>query len=146
MDRSPRIPADLIGATCRDVVLTPDAAARAALAARLQLPDIPALTCTFTLSRDRAGTVFARGKLDATVVQEDVTTLDAFTAELHDAFTLRFVPETDLRDTLDPEDPVDEVGYTGGILDLHEAMCEQLALALDPYPHSPDHTGDALLD
>jgi uncharacterized metal-binding protein YceD (DUF177 family) len=138
MDRSARVPVDVIGGAPREVVLTPDAAARAALAERLQLPEVTTLTCAFTLSRDRAGTVIARGQLDATVVQEDVTTLEPFSADLHDAFTIRFVPEADLRDALDPEDPVDEVGYDGGALDLHEAMCEQLALALDPYPHKPD--------
>ncbi len=129
-----RVVVDLVGATPREVVLAPDAADRAALAARLHLPQVPALTCRFVLTRDRAGHVLGQGVLEATVVQEDVTTLDPFVSDLREDFTVRFVPAEALDDTIDPDDPVDEIGYDGGTIDLHEAMCEQLALCLDPYP------------
>ncbi len=135
MSTRPRpVVADLIGAEPRDVVITPDAAALSLLAARMGLPAIEALTCRFTLSRSKAGTVKAAGLLEATVVQEDVVTMEPFAAALRESFALRFVPEEKLQDMLDPDDPEDEVGYTGATLDLEEAMAQQLALALDPYP------------
>jgi hypothetical protein len=36
-----------------------------------------------------------------------------------------------------PDDP-DEIESADGIADLGEAVAEQLALALDPYPRAPD--------
>ena len=134
MNGSARIVADRLGPEPREVVLTPDDAARNALAERLGVPAVTALTCRFVLSRGTADAVLARGSLHAVVERDDVVTLDRFEASLHETFTLHFVPETDLSDTVDPEDPVDEVGYSGGMIDLEEAMCQQLALALDPYP------------
>jgi uncharacterized metal-binding protein YceD (DUF177 family) len=132
-----RVVVDLVGAKPREVVLTPDEADRAALAARLHLPAVPALTCRFVLTRDGAGRVLGQGVLEAAVVQEDVTTLEPFSQTVREDFTVRFVPAEDLDDEIDPDDPVDEIGYEGGTIDLHEAMCEQLALCLDPYPHRP---------
>lgn len=137
---SGRIAASLIGPTPRVVTLTPDFAARATLARRLLVPEISALTCRFVLSRDRFGAPVAQGVLDAVVVQEDVTTLCPFAAAVTEAFTLRFVPEGGLAEVIDPDDPVDEVSYDGTMIDLHEALCEQLALALDPYPHQPSQS------
>ena len=39
----------------------------------------------------------------------------------------------------DPES-IDEIPYEGSTIDLGEAAAEQLALALDPYPHKPGAT------
>jgi uncharacterized metal-binding protein YceD (DUF177 family) len=129
---------DLVGTKPREVVLIPSEAERAALAARLHVPQLRALRCRFVLTRDDEGRVLGKGNLEATVVQEDVTTLDPFASDLHEDFTVRFVPAETLDDEIDPDDPVDEIGYEGGTIDLHEAMCEQLALCLDPYPHRPE--------
>jgi uncharacterized metal-binding protein YceD (DUF177 family) len=119
------------------ITLTADAPARAALATRLHLPEVIALACDFRLHRDRAGRLAATGALTARVIQEDVTTLDPFEAEVRETFALRFVPEESLPEVIDPDDPVDDIPYAGATIDLTEAMYEQLALALDPYPHGP---------
>jgi uncharacterized metal-binding protein YceD (DUF177 family) len=132
-----RVVVDLVGAKPREVVVAPDAAGRAALAARLHLNGLPALTCQWVLTRDGGGRVLGRGMLRAAVVQEDVTTLEPFEQEVREDFTIRFVPAEELDDEIDPDDPVDEIGYEGGTIDLHEATCEQLALCLDPYPRAP---------
>ena len=128
---------DSVGSAPREVVLQPDAAARGALAARLGVPALPALTCRFHLHRDRADRLLASCVLEGRIVQLDVDTLEEFETTLHETAALRFVPHAALSDTIDPDDPVDEVGYSGGTVDLDEAMEEQLALSLNPYPRAP---------
>ena len=61
---------------------------------------------------------------------------EEFPATVTEAFTVRFVPAGTEDDDPDPES-VDEIPYAGGRLDLGEAAAEQLALALDPFPHKP---------
>jgi Large ribosomal RNA subunit accumulation protein YceD len=109
----------------------------AALAQRMKLPAVLSLTCRFRLERDLAGTLVARGHLIARIVQTCVVSLDDFTATVEDRFEVRCVPEGMESDDPDPE-ALDEIAYTGGIVDLGEAAAEQLALALDPYPRCPD--------
>jgi uncharacterized metal-binding protein YceD (DUF177 family) len=111
-----------------------------ALAARLRIPAVEALSCRFRLHKLPGGAVAADGGLHARVVQTCVVTLDDFPAEIDEAFRVRFVPagtETDEEDlTADPESD-DEIPYEGVFIDLGEAAAEQLALTLDPYPRSP---------
>ena len=130
------------------------AAECAALAARMGLVALRALSCSFRLRRlaggaeGRAGLVIeAHGRLRAEVVQTCVISLDPFPAVVEEDFTVRFVPSGDCPadDDLAGFDPeaVDEIPIAGGVLDLGEAAAEQLALALDPYPRKP---GAALPD
>ncbi len=111
-------------------------AERAELAARMQLPAIPALRCSFRLDRGSAGIVVASGRLEATVVQTCVVSLDDFEAPIAEDFVVHFVPEGSETDDPDPES-VDEILYRGDVIDIGEATAEQLALALDPYPRRP---------
>ena len=62
--------------------------------------------------------------------------LDNFPQGVTERFQLRFVPAGQESDDEDPDAP-DEIPYAGNALDLGEAAAEQLALALDPYPHKP---------
>jgi uncharacterized metal-binding protein YceD (DUF177 family) len=133
-----RLDVENIGHSPRELLLRPDPSFRAALAERLRIQGVSELSCRFVIRREWAGGVLVRGTLDAVVVQDDVATLEPFAAPVHEDFVLRFLPEEKLRDVIDPDDPVDEVGYTGSLIDLEEAMSEQLALALDPYPRHPD--------
>ncbi|MCC6718171.1 MAG: DUF177 domain-containing protein [Acetobacteraceae bacterium] len=123
----------------REVVATP--AECAAIAQRLQIPAVAALSCRFRLVPAGDGVVAAEGRLAARVTRECVVTLELFEAELVEAFRLRFVPadamEEDEDIMLDP-DADDEVPYHGRQIDLGEAAVEQLALALDPYPRMQD--------
>ncbi len=108
----------------------------AALAARMRIPAVHALSCTFRLRPLPGATLEADGTLTASVTQECVVTLDAFEQDVSERFVVRFVPEGREGDDPDPEAP-DEIPYAGAVIDLGEAAAEQLALALDPYPRKP---------
>jgi len=131
------VPLAQIGAgTEREVVATP--AECEAVAARLLIPAVSALSCRFHLTPAPGGAVVAEGQLRSRVTRECVVTLELFEAPIEEAFRLRFVPEEDLSDDdlLDVEAD-DEVAYHGTLIDLGETAVEQLALALDPYPRMP---------
>jgi len=124
----------------REVVATQ--AECAAIAARLRIPAVAALSCRFRLTALGGGLVAAEGALAARVTQECVVTTDPFEADLQEAFRVRFVLEDRFVEPND-DDPLDldaddELPYAGSHIDLGEAAVEQLALALDPYPRSPD--------
>jgi uncharacterized metal-binding protein YceD (DUF177 family) len=108
----------------------------AALARRLGVPSVASLACRFRLRRGAAGRIAAEAELRARLTRECVVTLDAFEADVAEAFSLVFVPEGTESDDPDPESD-DEIPYAGTALDLGEAAAEQLALTLDPYPHKP---------
>jgi len=117
----------------------------AALARRFGLPALHALTCRFRLRPLVGGAIAAQGALRAEVVQVCVVSAVDFPATVTEAFTVHFVPAGTEDDDPDPES-VDEIPYAGDRLDLGEAAAEQLALALDPFPHKPgvaDRDGDA---
>lgn len=134
------IPVDRIGAQGLDVVVEASAAERAALARRMGIPDVQSLVCRFRMTRTGTDRFAAIGHLSAQVVRTCVISLDDFGAAIDEHFRLRFVPAGDESDVVDPEDPVDEIGYRDGVLDVGEAAAEQLGLALDPYPRRPGAT------
>ncbi len=119
-----------------EVLVEANAAERAALALRMAIPAIPALRCRFALTRHGGSRVAARGRLEATVVQTCVVSLEDFEAAIDEEFAVDFVPAGTESDDPDPE-TVDEIPYDGDTIDLGEAAAEQLALALDPYPRRP---------
>lgn len=106
------------------------------LAERMGVPGIGALRCRFRLRRVGSEVIEAEGVLRARVTQTCVVTLEEFESEVEEAFTVHFVPEGTEDDDPEP-DAVDQIPYSGSALDLGEAAAEQLALALDPYPHKP---------
>ncbi len=130
---------DRLGAApfATEVVATP--AECAALAARLGVPDLLAFSCRFRLHRADAGRIAAEAAFSARLVRECVVTLDPFETEQTEAFRVVFVPAGSESEDDDPESD-DEIVYEGVAIDLGEAAAEQLALALDPYPHSPGAT------
>ena len=119
-----------------ELLVEADEAERDLLSRRLRIEAVLSLTCRFRLRRAGAA-VLADGALDARVVQSCVVSLEPVEQEVHELFTLRFVPSGEEREDDDPEAP-DELPYEGGRIDLGEAAAEQLALALDPYPRRPD--------
>lgn len=128
--------AERIGTTPFAVHVEASAEECQALAARLRLPAVLALSCDFVLYRLEAEAIQAEGRLCARVIQVCVVTLDEFEAEITEPFTVRFVPEGAEAAVIDPE-MEDEIPYQGNAIDLGEAASEQLALALDPYPRQP---------
>lgn len=137
---SRRVPLGRIGAEGLAVRVEANEAERAAVAARLGLPEIRSLACDFSLQPAGRERIAASGRLRAEVVQVSVVSLDPFAAAVAEDFTCAFVPADTLSDEIDP-DSEDELPYEGEALDLGEAATEQLALALDPYPRAP---GEAL--
>ncbi len=109
---------------------------REALALRMGIVAIHALTCRFDLRRDIGDAIGARGLIQASVRQICVVSLEPFDSDITEDFSVRFVPAGTESDDLDFE-AEDEIGYEGGVLDLGEATSEQLALALDPFPRKP---------
>ena len=107
----------------------------AALALRMRVPEVLAMTCRFALRR-QGNMIEAEGALDAQVVQSCVVTLEPVQQRVAERFIVRFVPEGQEADEDDPEAP-DELSYAGSSIDLGEAAAQQLALALDPYPRCP---------
>jgi uncharacterized metal-binding protein YceD (DUF177 family) len=135
-----QIPLDRIGAQGLDVVVEASEVERAALARRMGIPAVQSLVCRFRVTRSGTDRFAAIGHLSARIVQTCVISLDDFSAEVDERFRLSFVPVGEEADDIDPEDPVDEIGYRDSVLDLGEATAEQLGLALDPYPRRPGAT------
>lgn len=108
----------------------------AALARRFGLPEIAELCGAFRLRRRGVDRVVAEGWITARFTQICVVTLDPFPTSLDEAFELHFVPEGEDNLDPDPERP-DEMGYEGEMIDLGEALAQQLAVSLDPFPRHP---------
>jgi uncharacterized metal-binding protein YceD (DUF177 family) len=130
---------DQIGAGATSVTIAAEPDERAALAARFDLLAIDRLEATCTLRRDATG-IRVSGHLSAAVVQRCVVTDAPVHAAVDEAFDLRLLPEpADAAEEVElSADECDTVFYTGAALDLGEAVAETLALALDPYPRSPE--------
>jgi hypothetical protein len=128
--------AETIGATAEE---------RAALAARFGLLSLNSLRAELTLGRvERGPLVQVKGRFTADVVQSCVISLEPVASRIEEDFTLLYGPEraapsrghvlaADLKDEVDdwPE-PIE-----AGRIDVGEAVAQQLALALDPYPRKP---------
>ncbi len=126
---------DRMGEASR-VVVEANAEERAAIARRLGIVDVSALTCRFALRRWEGATVQAEGSLRARVTQVCVVSMESFDSDISEDFAVRFVPEGMETDEIDLDAP-DEIPYAGAVIDLGEATTEQLALALDPFPRKP---------
>jgi uncharacterized metal-binding protein YceD (DUF177 family) len=136
---------DHIGPHGLDLTVEATLAECAALAVRMNLPAVLAISCAFHLIRESRDKVLARGVLQATVTQTCVISLDDFDASVQEVFQVRFVPAGEESDDIDPESD-DEIPFEGNIIDLGEAAAEQLGLALDPYPRMPGVEMPALDD
>jgi uncharacterized metal-binding protein YceD (DUF177 family) len=130
---------DKIGAGESQVTVSADEGERAALARRFDLAGVESLEARYTLRRDAAG-VTARGHLSARVTQRCVVTAEPLAAIVEEDFAIRFLPEPPAgADEVElGEEDCDTVFFTGSAIDLGEAAAETLALALDPFPRSPD--------
>jgi uncharacterized metal-binding protein YceD (DUF177 family) len=128
---------DRIGPQGLDLTVEATAVECAALALRMDVPAVLALSCTFHLIRERGDNVLARGALHAKVTQTCVISLEDFNSPIEEVFQVRFVPSGEESDDIDPESD-DEIPFEGNAIDLGEAAAEQLGLALPPYPRMPD--------
>jgi uncharacterized metal-binding protein YceD (DUF177 family) len=125
--------------------LSADEAERTSIAERLRLPAIDRFDAHVALGRD-GERVTASGRIKALLQQSCIATGDPVPATVDEAFELLFMPEPatdpDAEIELSEED-CDVVFHDGQAIDLGTALADTLALALDPYPRSPQ-ADDAL--
>lgn len=126
---------DRVGPAGIKMLVQADPAELPAVAARLGIPACQSLRCEFRLRR--IGEVIeAQGDLAASLTQQCVVSLDDFDGMMQDHFVVHFVPAGTEDDEPEPDAP-DQIPFEGSMVDLGEAMVEQLALSLDPYPRRP---------
>lgn len=124
-----------VGPEGRTEMLEATEAERAALARRFGILGIERLQARLRLIPEPDGAVRAEARLEATVTQECVVTLDPVPQEIAEAFAFRLLPAG--REPADGPDDLDEIESENDVADLGEVVAEQLALALDPYPRAP---------
>ncbi len=140
-------PADVQRLGEREVehALTASAEECAALAARLGLVSLAALTARIRLKRTRGGTVVRlAGELTAEVVQACVVTLVPVAGTVAARFTVLYGSGTAALPTdIDHEAETAWEPLPDGPLDIGEVVAQELAMALDPYPRAPGAALDA---
>jgi uncharacterized metal-binding protein YceD (DUF177 family) len=111
---------------------------RAALAARFGLNAIDRLDAKINLELLAGeGLVRLTASLRAEVVQTCVVTLEPLPATVVETFTILYGVSDDVRVVvLDGDADVVEP-LENGCIDIGEAVAQQLSLALDPFPRSP---------
>jgi len=109
---------------------------RLALARRFDLLALDHLEAEVQLQRMGERSVRLEGRLVAKVVQACVVTLEPVANELAERFTVLFgAEEPRSRVVLEPEGEIVEP-IDGDSIDIGEAVVQQLASLLDPYPRA----------
>lgn len=118
--------------------LSPDAAARAALADDLGIMAIRKLTFSGDIAPDRGGDPRLDARLGATVVQPCVVTLDPVTTRLEEDVVRTYLAEMPpLPEGDEVEMPEDDTAEPlPREIDLAQVMAEALALALPAFPRA----------
>lgn len=122
--------------------IAPDEETRAALARDFKIIGIPALEADVTLTPDGRGGVRVDGRVDATVRQICVATLEPFDAAVSEEIEMHFVPEDripEIRPGAEIEVGADDLPdpLVDGTIDIGAVVSEFLALGIDPYPRKP---------
>lgn len=130
---------DQIGERERVVEIAATPGERAALARRFELVAVERLEARFALRREAAG-ISARGRVTADVVQACSVTGEPVAAAVDEGAELLFTPESEARGAeLElSADALDVITFQGERIDLGEAAADTMALALDPFPRSPN--------
>lgn len=125
--------------TLREIEATPTE--RRAIAQRLGLLALDRLTARLSLRRIAGARVSLQGHFEADVVQACVVTLAPVAESLAEDFATEFAEANEdlTTDEIevdfaadDPPEPIE-----GGRIDLGEAVVQQLAVSLDPFPRAP---------
>lgn len=131
---------DTIGDRARAIEIAADENERVALARRFGLITLARLEGKVEVVR-AAGGIKANGRISAAVEQACVATGEAVPATIDEPFELLFVTgqgDDPAEEVELSEEELDIVEYDGQAVDLGEALAQTLALALDPFPRSPD--------
>jgi uncharacterized metal-binding protein YceD (DUF177 family) len=133
--------ADRLGVEGIEVAIEATADECRRLAARLGVVAVDSLTGRASVWRLGESNVFRlRCRMRADVVQECVVTLEPVRSQVAEQFERSYsaaAAALDVEVELDPldDDPPDPL--VAGAVDVGEAMAEQLALSIDPYPRKP---------
>lgn len=136
------VPVDAIGGGGHPVGIEATEGERRALAQRFGWLGIDRLDATARLLA-RAGGIDALGTLHAEIARPCVATGDPVHETIEEAFAIHFVPEGQAAPADDDEveldeDDLDIVEFDGRAVDIGEAVAQSLALAVDPFPRSPE--------
>jgi len=118
-----------------DIAANP--AERVALAKRFELPALDRLNAVVHIGRIPGGLIRLRAEIFAEVTQSCVVTLEPVMSRVDESFALLYGDDEEAREVvLEGEgEPVEPIA--AGIIDIGEAVAQQLSLALDPFPHAP---------
>lgn len=137
--------ADDIPATGVSFALTTDEALRKTIASGAGLLDLPRLDARLEVNRHGDAGLHVTGRVEATVVQACVVTLEPVTSDVDEAIDLVLVPEgeREQNESVDidvaADSAVDEPEVLiDGRLDLGALAVEFMVLGIDPYPRKPD--------
>lgn len=128
------------GETVREIEATE--AEAAALARRYGVLDVGALRATVRLTPMRRGDVAVEGDFEATVTQRCVVTLVPVDSRVSGSFSLIFSHNAADSDEarveiFEADDPEPAEPIVDGQFDIGEAVAEQVALEIDPFPRAP---------
>lgn len=126
----------LVGPAGRQEALEATQAECAALAHRFGIFGVERLSAALRLAQAPDGAVLAEGRLSAAVTQACVVSLEPVPELIDVPIAFRLLPPG--QEEADGPEDLDEIACPDGIADLGEAVAEQLALALDPYPRAPE--------
>ncbi len=134
---SRRIELARLGAHEAAYPISAEAAEREALARRFDLLSLDRLEAEIHLRRAGGGMVRLSGRLGADVVQACVISLEPVASAIEQDFAMLYGPAQPGKSVMvDLETEVAEP-FDGDAIDIGEAVAQQLALALDPYPRAP---------
>lgn len=139
------LPADRVPAAGSLENITAEPAELKALAARMKLPAIHALSAEIRATPWRGGGIKLEGHITADLEQVSVISLEPFRETVSLPLARYFLPPGAAAGSSGEED-ADPI--QGGSIDLGEVVAETLALDLDPYPRKPgeafaEHVEDA---
>ena len=129
------LPLGTVAQAGRRLSLTATPEECAALADRFGILSIESLAAELRLSLEEGGTVRVEGRIAASLTQACIVTLEPVAEVVDEPVAFRLLPPG--REPQDGPDDIDEIECPDGTADLGEAVAEQLALALDPYPRAP---------
>jgi len=124
----------------RDLNIDANADERGALAAFLGIPEVRAVTARVRLRAEPGRRFSLDGTLKAELVQTCVVTLDPLETRVEGP--IRRLYQDAAADAEDAEmDPFDDDSpdpVEGGVIDAGAALCEHIALEMEPYPRRGD--------
>lgn len=114
----------------------------AEVAQRLGLEALNSLSADVDLAMGGPRKVWLRGVLHARVAQICVVSLESTTTEIEESFSVLYAapavanPDSEIVVGLEEEESPEPL--LDGVIDVGEAVTQQLVLALDPYPRKSD--------